>query len=117
MNTCESARIEKTTLDIRGEDVNHGIVCSPVSGDTTIVDTTITHETSGGYPLWIQDSDSSGRVLAEYLTIDGQAGEDGGFRDGIRCERDTTAGSTSSTSSNRVAPVWTGTRSSTRART
>ena len=88
MNTCESARIEKTTLDIRGEDVNHGIVCSPVSGDTTIVDTTITHETSGGYPLWIQDSNSSGRVLAEYLTIDGQAGEDGGFRDGIRCERD-----------------------------
>jgi len=88
MNTCESARIDNTRLDIRGADINHGIVVSPDAGETTIVETEITHETAGGYPLWIRESDRTEQILAEHLTISGQAGDDGGFRDGIRCERD-----------------------------
>lgn len=88
MNSCESVRIENTKVNMRGSDVNHGIVVSPEAGETVIVDTEIVHETSGGYPLWIRESDRSGRVIAEHLTISGRAGDDGGFRDGIRCERD-----------------------------
>ncbi len=88
MNTCESARIENTRLQLEGSDVNHGIVVSPEAGETTIVDTEITHETAGGYPLWIRDSDRTEQVLAEYLSISGRAGDESGFRDGIRCERD-----------------------------
>ncbi|WP_245852880.1 right-handed parallel beta-helix repeat-containing protein [Natrinema ejinorense] len=88
MNTCESARIENTRLQITGGEVNHGIVLSPECGEATIVDTEITHETAGGYPLWIRDSDSAGQVLCEHLTISGRAGDASGFRDGIRCERD-----------------------------
>ncbi|WP_455448738.1 right-handed parallel beta-helix repeat-containing protein [Natrinema thermotolerans] len=88
MNTCESARIDNTRLHLEGSDVNHGIVLSPECGEATIVETEITHETAGGYPLWIRDSDRTEQVLAEYLTITGQAGDASGFRDGIRCERD-----------------------------
>ncbi|RZH68620.1 right-handed parallel beta-helix repeat-containing protein [Natrinema altunense] len=88
MNTCDSARIDTTRLQLQGPDVNHGIVISPECGEATIVDTEITHETAGGYPLWIRDSDSAGQVLAEHLTISGRAGDASGFRDGIRCERD-----------------------------
>jgi len=88
MNTCESARIDNTRLELRGSDVNHGIVLSPECGETTIVETDITHETAGGYPLWIRESDRTEQILAEQLTISGQAGDGGGFRDGIRCERD-----------------------------
>ncbi|MDS0477595.1 right-handed parallel beta-helix repeat-containing protein [Natrinema sp. 1APR25-10V2] len=87
MNTCESARIENTRLDLQGDDVNHGVVISPDCGEATIVDTTITHETAGGYPFWIQNSDRTDRILAEHLTIRGQAGDASGFRDGVRCER------------------------------
>ena len=88
MNSCRSARIENTEIRIRGDEVNHGIVLSPECGETTVVDTSIVHETAGGYPLWIRDSDQSERVLAEHLEISGRAGDDSGFRDGIRCERD-----------------------------
>ncbi|WP_238709401.1 right-handed parallel beta-helix repeat-containing protein [Natronorubrum halophilum] len=88
MNTCESARIDNTRIRMSGSDVNHGIVVSPDCGETVIVDTSITHETAGGYPVWIRDSDRPEQVLAENLTISGRAGEAGGFRDGIRCERD-----------------------------
>ncbi len=88
MNSCESARIENTRVDLRGSDVNHGIVLSPDCGETVITDTEITHETAGGYPLWIRDSDRTEQVLVEQVTISGEAGDDSGFRDGIRCERD-----------------------------
>ncbi|MCU4752484.1 right-handed parallel beta-helix repeat-containing protein [Halobacteria archaeon AArc-curdl1] len=88
MNSCKSARIVNTRLQLEGPTVNHGIVISPDAGEVTIADTEITHETAGGYPLWIRNSDRSERVLAEYLTISGRAGDEGGFRDGIRCERD-----------------------------
>ncbi len=88
MNTCEKARIKNTEVRIRGSSVNHGIVLSPDSGETTIADTSISHETAGGYPLWIRDSDRSDRILAEHLTISGRSGDASGFRDGIRCERD-----------------------------
>lgn len=88
MNTCEGARIENTRLELQGSDVNHGIVLSPECGATTIVDTTINHDTAGGYPLWIRNSDRTEQVLVEHVTITGEAGDDGGFRDGIRCERD-----------------------------
>ncbi|WP_229504708.1 right-handed parallel beta-helix repeat-containing protein [Natrinema versiforme] len=88
MNTCNSARIDNTRIEIRGSEVNHGIVLSPDCGEATIVDTEITHETAGGYPLWIRDNDEGEQVLAETLTISGRAGDASGFRDGIRCERD-----------------------------
>ncbi|WP_408958820.1 right-handed parallel beta-helix repeat-containing protein [Natrinema sp. 74] len=88
MNTCESAWIEDTRIELRGDDVNHGIVLSPNCGGVTVVDTTVTHETAGGYPFWIQDSDNTEQILAEGLTITGQSGDAEGFRDGIRCERD-----------------------------
>ncbi|QFU84171.1 twin-arginine translocation signal domain-containing protein [Natronorubrum aibiense] len=88
MNTCESARIDNTRIRLEGSAVNHGIVCSPECGATTIVDTEITHETAGGYSLWIRNSDRTEQVLAENLTITGRAGDASGFRDGIRCERD-----------------------------
>ncbi|WP_273740155.1 right-handed parallel beta-helix repeat-containing protein [Natrinema soli] len=88
MNTCESARIDNTRVEIRGSEVNHGIVLSPDCGNSTIVDTSITHETAGGYPLWIRNSDRTERILAESVTITGRAGDASGFRDGIRCERD-----------------------------
>nr|WP_226377480.1 right-handed parallel beta-helix repeat-containing protein [Haloterrigena turkmenica] len=88
MNTCEKARIKDTEVRIRGSSVNHGIVLSPDCGETTIADTSISHETAGGYPLWIRDSDRSERILAEHLTISGRSGDASGFRDGIRCERD-----------------------------
>ncbi|WP_254529067.1 right-handed parallel beta-helix repeat-containing protein [Natrinema gelatinilyticum] len=88
MNTCQSARIENTQIDIQGSDVNHGIVLSPGCGETALVDTTISHETAGGFPLWIMDTDRTDRVIGEYLTITGEAGDASGFRDAIRCERD-----------------------------
>ncbi|MXV64110.1 right-handed parallel beta-helix repeat-containing protein [Natronorubrum sp. JWXQ-INN-674] len=88
MNSCESARVENTRIQLSGSDVNHGIVISPDCGEAVIVDTSINHETAGGYPLWIRDSDRPDRVLAEHLTISGRAGDGGGFRDGVRCERD-----------------------------
>ena len=88
MNTCESARVDNVRLTLQGQAVNHGIVLSPEAGETTIVETEIEHDTAGGYPLWIRDSDRTERILAEHLTITGRAGDAGGFRDGIRCERD-----------------------------
>ncbi len=88
MNTCESARIENTRIEMSGDDVNHGIVISPLAGETVVTDTEIEHNTAGGYPFWIRESDKQDRVLAEYVTISGEAGDGGGFRDGIRCERD-----------------------------
>ncbi|MFC7215813.1 right-handed parallel beta-helix repeat-containing protein [Saliphagus sp. GCM10025334] len=88
MSTCDSARIERVHLDLQGNDVNHGIVVSPNAGEITIVDTKINHETSGGYPLWIRNTSATDRVLAEYLTITGKAGDASGLRDGIRVGRD-----------------------------
>lgn len=88
MNSCESVHIEDTSINITGDKVNHGIVVSPKTGETTIVETDITHETAGGYPLWILDSDRQEQILAELLTVSGRSGAAHGFRDGIRCERD-----------------------------
>ncbi|WP_369335337.1 right-handed parallel beta-helix repeat-containing protein [Halostella sp. PRR32] len=88
MNTCEGTRIENSTIDISGDEINQGIVVSPDAGETVIVDTDITHDTTGGYPIWIRESDRTDQVLCEHVTVSGQAGDDGGFRDGIRCERD-----------------------------
>lgn len=88
MNTCRDAWIENTRVLVGGDTVNHGIVVSPQAGETTIVDTEIVHTAAGGHPLWIRDSTKRDQVLCEYLTIRGRAGDEGGFRDGIRCERD-----------------------------
>lgn len=88
MNTCDSARIENTRVDIQGSAVNHGIVVSPNCGNATITDTSVNHETAGGYPLWIRNTDNTDRVLTENVTITGRSGGASGFRDGIRCERD-----------------------------
>ncbi|WP_425494413.1 right-handed parallel beta-helix repeat-containing protein [Natronoglomus mannanivorans] len=88
MNSCSGARIEDTTIEMSGDGINHGIVVSPSAGETIILDTDITHETAGGYPLWIRETDNQERVLCEYLSISGEAGDGAGFRDGIRCERD-----------------------------
>jgi hypothetical protein len=88
MNSCNGARIENASVEISGDDVNHGIVVSPEASETVVVDTDVTHRAAGGYPLWIRESDRDERVLCEYVTVSGRAGDDGGFRDGIRCERD-----------------------------
>ena len=88
MNSCESARIENVRVTMSGDDVNHGIVCSPDCGEVAIVDTELVHETAGGYPLWIRNTDRRERIVAEHLSISGRAADAGGFRDGIRCERD-----------------------------
>ncbi|ELY60610.1 hypothetical protein [Natronolimnohabitans innermongolicus] len=88
MNSCDDARIENVEIRLRGDDVNHGIVLSPECGETAIVDTEITHETAGGYPLWLRDSAKAEPVVVEHLTVSGEAGDESGFRDGIRCERD-----------------------------
>lgn len=88
INTCEQARIENTTIDVRGDRVNHGIVISPEAGETYVGDCEIIHEAGGGYPLWIRETDRRDRVLAELLDISGAAGvTSAGFRDGIRCGR------------------------------
>ncbi|SDJ87870.1 hypothetical protein SAMN04515672_1690 [Natronorubrum texcoconense] len=89
MNTCQRSRIEDATVEIRGDDVNHGIVISPEAGYSHIVDSEIVHEAAGGYPLWIRDTDKQDRVLVELLDVSGNAGvTSAGFRDGIRCGRD-----------------------------
>ncbi|MEY7851010.1 right-handed parallel beta-helix repeat-containing protein [Natrarchaeobius sp. A-rgal3] len=89
MNTCQRSRIEDASIELRGEDVNHGIVVSPEAGYSHVVDCEIVHETAGGYPLWIRETDKQDRVLVELTDISGEAGVTGaGFRDGIRCGRD-----------------------------
>ncbi|MFC4439735.1 MULTISPECIES: right-handed parallel beta-helix repeat-containing protein [Natrialbaceae] len=88
MNACNTATIENTTVNVSGDTTQHGIVVSPSAGETRIVDTEINHEVSGGYPLWIRDSDSTDPVVCENVTINGRSGNKYGFRDGIRCGRD-----------------------------
>ena len=89
MNTCQRSRIEDATIEIRGDDVNHGIVVSPEAGYSHIVNSEIVHDAAGGYPLWIRDTDKQDRVLVELLDVSGDAGvTSAGFRDGIRCGRD-----------------------------
>lgn len=87
MNTCESARIERSRIEMRGEKINHGIVVSQGAGEVLVEETDIIHETSGGYPVWIRETDSRDRVLLRFVRITGEAGDASGFRDGIRCER------------------------------
>ncbi|ADD06820.1 pectin lyase domain protein [Natrialba magadii ATCC 43099] len=88
MNTCHSSRIENTSIEISGDEVNHGIVVSPDAGYTHVYGGNIVHEAAGGYPFWIRDSDKDDQVLVELLDISGEAGVTGaGFRDGIRCGR------------------------------
>ncbi|MFP9190351.1 right-handed parallel beta-helix repeat-containing protein [Natronosalvus vescus] len=88
MNSCQSARIERVRVDMRGNDINHGIVLSPECGEVTITNSEIVHETVGGYPLWIRGGNTNDRVLAEHLSVSGRAGDASGFRDGVRVERD-----------------------------
>ncbi|WP_394295307.1 right-handed parallel beta-helix repeat-containing protein [Natronobacterium lacisalsi] len=89
MNSCQSSRIEETSIEIRGDRVNHGIVVSPEAGETYIGGGGVVHEAGGGYPLWITDTDRRDRVLVELFDVSGEAGvTSAGFRDGIRCERD-----------------------------
>ncbi|MDQ2051495.1 right-handed parallel beta-helix repeat-containing protein [Natronolimnohabitans sp. A-GB9] len=89
MNSSQRSRIEDVTIEIRGDAVNHGIVVSPDAGYTWIDGGEIVHETAGGYPLWIKESDRQERALVELLDISGEAGvSSAGFRDGIRCGRD-----------------------------
>ncbi len=88
MDSCNNLRFENSSIDIRGEQVNHGIVVSGQAGYTEIIDIDIVHETSGGYPIWIRETNNDDRVLTELIHISGRAGAEGGFRDGIRCERD-----------------------------
>ncbi|MCU4974156.1 right-handed parallel beta-helix repeat-containing protein [Halobacteria archaeon AArc-m2/3/4] len=87
MNTNTGARIDDTTVEIGGDRVTHGLVVSPDAGETTITETDVTHETAGGYPLWIRDTDSRERVTCRDVTISGESGDGAGFRDGIRCGR------------------------------
>lgn len=87
MNTCNDLHFENSSIEIRGEEVNHGIVVSEEAGYAWIHDIDIVHETSGGYPIWIRDSDSDDRILVELVNISGRAGTEAGFRDGIWCGR------------------------------
>lgn len=87
MNTCDDLHFENSSIEISGEEVNHGIVVSPEAGYAWIHDIDIVHETSGGYPIWIRDSDSDDRILVELFNISGRAGTEAGFRDGIWCGR------------------------------
>ena len=87
MNSCESVNIERSTIEMSGEKINHGIVISQGAGEVLIEETDIRHETAGGYPIWVRDSDSHDRVHGRSVTITGEAGDASGFRDGIRCER------------------------------
>ncbi|MFP8953671.1 right-handed parallel beta-helix repeat-containing protein [Natrialbaceae archaeon A-arb3/5] len=89
MNSCQTSRIEDVSIEISGEQVNHGIVVSPEAGYTHIDGGEIVHETAGGYPLWIRETDKQDQVLVELLDVSGEAGvTDAGFRDGVRCGRD-----------------------------
>ena len=87
MNSCESATIHRSTIEISGDQVNHGIVVSPSAGEVLIEDTEITHSAAGGYPIWIRGEDSRDRVQCRFVSIDGEAGDEAGFRDAIRCTR------------------------------
>ena len=89
INTCQQARIEDASIEIRGDRVNHGIVVSPEAGETVIAGGEIVHEAAGGYPLWIRETDKQDRVLVELFDISGASGvTSAGLRDGIRCGRD-----------------------------
>ncbi|RKD89151.1 right-handed parallel beta-helix repeat-containing protein [Halopiger aswanensis] len=89
INTCRQARIEDASIEVRGDRVNHGIVVSPEAGETIIAGGGIVHETAGGYPLWIRETDKQDRVLVERFDVSGAAGVTAaGLRDGIRCGRD-----------------------------
>ena len=88
MNSCDGARIKRTEIEMSGDKINHGIVISQAAGPVLVEDTNIVHETAGGYPIWIRDSDSTDRVHCRRVSITGVAGDASGFRDGIRCERD-----------------------------
>lgn len=87
MNTCNDLQLENCSIEMRGDRVNHGIVISEQAGEAWINNVDIVHETSGGYPIWIRNSDSDDRVLFERIDISGEAGVEGGFRDGIWCGR------------------------------
>lgn len=87
MNSCESVLVERSSIEIEGEKINHGIVVSPYAGEILIEETEITHEAAGGYPIWIRETDSRDRVHLRSVSISGAAGDASGFRDGIRCER------------------------------
>ncbi|WP_276257055.1 right-handed parallel beta-helix repeat-containing protein [Halomontanus rarus] len=88
LNSSDGVRIEDTTIEIRGDRVNHGIVVSPQAGASTIVDTEISHDTAGGYPLWIRETEVTDPVRCRNLTVTGESGDAAGFRDGIHCRRD-----------------------------
>jgi hypothetical protein len=88
LNSSTGTWIDETTVEVAGSDVNHGVVVSPDAGETTIARTEIVHEPAGGYPIWIRDSDSTDRVLCSDIVIRGEAGDEWGYRDGIRVERD-----------------------------
>lgn len=87
MNTCEGATIERTTVELSGERVNHGIVVSPQAGEVLIEDTEVSHSTAGGNPVWIRGEDSHERVQCRWLTVSGRAGDESGFQGAIRCDR------------------------------
>lgn len=87
MGTTENTTIERGTISMTGEKVNHGIVISQNAGATLIDGTEISHNTSGGFPIWIRDSDSSDRVHCRGVKITGEARADSGMRDAIRCGR------------------------------
>lgn len=87
MNSCENARIEGGSIDISGDEVNHGIVVSSNAGEVLIQDTEITHNTAGGYPIWIRESDRTERVHCRNVSVTGASGDEVGFREGIYCGR------------------------------
>ncbi|USZ70830.1 right-handed parallel beta-helix repeat-containing protein [Natronosalvus halobius] len=88
MNSCSDAWIENVKINLSGNAVQHGIVTSAGCGEVVIVDTDITHTSDGGYPLWARGTGNDDRLLCEYLTIDGRAGDKSGFRDAVRIDRD-----------------------------
>ena len=88
MNSCKGVRIEDSSIQLSGNDVIHGIVASPHSGEILVEFSEIIHETSGGYPVWIRGRDNPNPVHLRAVEISGEAGDAAGFRDSIRCVRD-----------------------------
>lgn len=87
MGSASNTTIQKGLIEMSGDKINHGIVVSQNAGKTLIEGTEIRHNTAGGFPVWIRDSDSTDRVHCRGVEITGIAGADSGMRDAIRCER------------------------------
>lgn len=87
MGSTSNTTIERGSIEMTGDKINHGIVVSQHAGVTTIDGVDIRHNTAGGFPIWMEDTDSSERVHCRGVKITGESRADSGMRDAIRCER------------------------------